>query len=330
MQPLVSICCTAYNHEKYIAQALDSFLAQKCDFPFEILIHDDASTDRTAEIIRAYAERYPQIIRPMYQTENQYSKGVPISETFNFPRAEGKYIALCECDDFWCDETKLARQIAHMEADPACTFSFTNGYVHDESGVRAEDRPFLPYHDTDRRVYTGESRVMTLAEIAQINFIPTASFVFRTDALRSLPPEFTEKECQHGDLRMKLYLTACGHAWYEHLYACTYRENVAGSAMQIWQKEKRDLLYKRCQSVVDMVDDVDRFSGFTATAGLKAVRDHYLWVMTHNAPTLRELLTGDVGRMWRSLPAKESARCAIRLMLPHDLAARIGEKTKGA
>jgi len=330
MQPLVSICCTAYNHEKYIAQALDSFLSQKCDFPFEILVHDDVSTDRTAEIIREYAAKYPDIVKPMFQTENQYSKGVPISETFNFPRAQGKYIALCECDDFWCDEHKLARQIAYMESDPECTFSFTNGYVHDESGVIQEDRPFLPYHETDYRVYRDESHVMSLAEIAQINFIPTASFVFRTDALRSLPPEFTEKECQHGDLRMKLYLTACGHAWYEHMYACTYRENVSGSAMQIWKKEKRDLLYKRCKSVVDMVDDVDRFSRFTATEGLKTVRDHYLWVMTHNAPSLKELFSGDVYRMYKTLPLKERLRCSVRLMLPRKLAEKIGGMTKGA
>lgn len=324
MQPLVSICCTAYNHEKYIAQALDSFLAQKCDFPFEILVHDDVSTDRTAEIIREYAQRYPDIVKPMFQTENQYSKGVPINETFNFPRAQGKYIALCECDDFWCDNTKLQRQIAHMESDPGCTFSFTNGYVHDESGARKEDRPFLPYYDRDLSVYEGKSRAYSLAEIAQFNFIPTASFVFRVDALRSLPPEFTEKECQHGDLRMKLYLTACGHAWYEHVYGCTYRENVSGSAMQIWKKEKRDQLYKRCASVVEMVDDVDRFSGRTATEGLQVVKDHYLWVMAHNAPALKDLLTGEVGRVWRGLPLKERARCAGRLLMPKGLAARVG------
>ena len=325
MQPLVSICCTAYNHEKYIAQALDSFLAQKCDFAFEILVHDDVSTDRTAEIIRAYAQKYPDIVKPMFQKENQYSKGVPINETFNFPRAQGKYIALCECDDFWCDETKLARQIAHMEADPECTFCFTNGYVHDESGLR-EDRAFLPYHDTDRMVYRGESCQYTLGEIALFNFIPTASFVFRTDALRSLPPEFTEKECQHGDLRMKLYLTACGHAWYEHVYGCTYRENVAGSAMQIWKKEKRDQLYKRCGTVVEMVNDVDRFSHGTATAGLNVVKEHYLWVMAHNAPSLGELTRGEVGRVWRKLPLKERIRCAVRLMLPKALAEKLAGK----
>jgi len=324
MQPLVSICCTAYNHEKYLAQTLDSFLGQQCDFPFEILIHDDVSTDSTADIIRDYAARYPEIIRPMFQTENQYSKGVPINETFNFPRARGKYIALCEGDDYWCDETKLQRQIAHMESDPGCTFCFSNGYVHDEAGVNP-DRPFLPYYDSDRELFHDESRPFTLGEMARVNFIPTASFVFRVDALRSLPAAFTEKECQHGDLRMRLFLTAAGHAWYEHVYGCVYRENVSGSAMQIWKKEKRDQLYRRCQSVVDMVADVDDYSGYTASGDLQKVKDHFLWVMAHNAPNLKTLMSGETGRIWRTLPLKERLRCAVRLMLPASLAARLGK-----
>lgn len=326
MEPLVSICCTAYNHEKYLAQTLESFLSQRCDFAYEILIHDDVSTDRTADIIREYAARYPHIIRPMFQTQNQYSQGVPINETFNFPRARGKYIALCEGDDYWCDPDKLQRQIAHMESDPGCTFCFTNGYVHDEAGVHP-DRPFLPYYENEKSLFTGESRAFTLDEMARVNFIPTASFVFRVDALRALPPSFTQRECQHGDLRMRLFLTAAGHAWYEHLYACTYRENVSGSAMQIWKKEKRDLLYRRCQSVVDMVNDVDDYSRGAASAGLQTIRDHYLWVMAHNAPDLKTLVSGEVGRVWRTLPAKERLRCAVRLMLPRGLAARLGQMT---
>ena len=94
-RPAVSICCLAYNHEKYIRDALDSFLAQKTSFPIEVLIHDDASTDGTADIIREYEKKYPDIIKPVYQTENQYSKGVKnISGIFNFPRAKGRYIAM--------------------------------------------------------------------------------------------------------------------------------------------------------------------------------------------------------------------------------------------
>jgi len=75
IKPLVSICCITYNHEKYIGDAIESFLMQETDFPFEIIIHDDASTDATADIVREYEKKYPDVIKPIYQTENQYSKG---------------------------------------------------------------------------------------------------------------------------------------------------------------------------------------------------------------------------------------------------------------
>jgi len=102
--PLVSICCLTYNHAPYIRDAIEGFLMQKTNFPVEILIHDDASTDGTADIIREYETRYPDIIKPIYQTENQYSKGVKISWEYQFSRARGKYIALCEGDDYWTDK----------------------------------------------------------------------------------------------------------------------------------------------------------------------------------------------------------------------------------
>ena len=82
--PLVSICCIAYNQEQYIRETLDGFLKQKTNFPFEILIHDDASPDGTADIIRDYAARYPRLLQPILQTQNQYSQGVNIFDTFIF------------------------------------------------------------------------------------------------------------------------------------------------------------------------------------------------------------------------------------------------------
>ena len=114
-KPLVSISCIAYNHESYIRQCLDGFLMQKTTFSFEILIHDDASTDNTTDIIREYERKYPDIIKPIYQKENQYSKGIPISATFNWPRAKGKYIAMCEGDDYGTDPLKLQKQVDFLE-----------------------------------------------------------------------------------------------------------------------------------------------------------------------------------------------------------------------
>ena len=108
---MVSICCITYNHAPFIRQCLDGFIMQKTDFAFEVLIHDDASTDGTEEIIREYEARYPEIIKPLYEVENQWIKGRRGSKVFNFPRAQGKYIALCEGDDYWTDPFKLQKQV---------------------------------------------------------------------------------------------------------------------------------------------------------------------------------------------------------------------------
>lgn len=131
--PLVSICCITYNHASFIRQCLDGFLMQKTSFPFEILIHDDASTDRTADIIREYQAKYPEIIKPILQKENQFSKGINVGVKYNFPRACGKYIALCEGDDYWTDPEKLQIQFDYMEKHPECSLCFHNVDILDQN-----------------------------------------------------------------------------------------------------------------------------------------------------------------------------------------------------
>ena len=116
--PLVSICTLVYNQEKFLKQYLEGIFLQKTTFSFEILIHDDASTDNSENIIREYQALYPDIIKPIIQTENQYSKGVDINLTYNFPRVKGKYIAICEGDDYWTDPLKLQKQVDFLEAHP--------------------------------------------------------------------------------------------------------------------------------------------------------------------------------------------------------------------
>jgi glycosyltransferase involved in cell wall biosynthesis len=136
---LASICCLTYNHENYVRDSIDSFLLQETDFPFEVLIHDDASTDRTAEIINDYARRYPRIIRPILQRENQFSKGGLIALRFVFPKARGKYIAICEGDDYWTDKTKLQQQVSFLENNSEYVITYTDCMPFDESGVLNRD-----------------------------------------------------------------------------------------------------------------------------------------------------------------------------------------------
>ena len=117
-QPLVTIRCITYNHESYIRQCLEGFVMQKTNFPFEAIVHDDASTDGTAAIIREYAAKYPDIIKPIYEVENQYSKhDGSLSRIMNF-HTRGKYIAMCEGDDYWIDPLKLQKQVDFLESHP--------------------------------------------------------------------------------------------------------------------------------------------------------------------------------------------------------------------
>src|SRR5690554_6580680 len=127
--PLVSICCITYNHEKYIRDAIEGFLMQKTTFPVEILIHDDASTDKTAQIVKEYAENHSDLIITIFQTENQYSQGIKPWPNFVFPRARGKYIALCEGDDYWTDPLRLQKQVGFLEGNEEYGLIHTNNYV---------------------------------------------------------------------------------------------------------------------------------------------------------------------------------------------------------
>lgn len=113
----VSVIVLSYNHEKYVRQTIESIVSQKTDFRYELIIHDDASTDGTADIIREYAEKYPDIIKAILQPENIYSKGEYPTD-YMLPLVRGKYIACCESDDYWCDDTKLQRQADILDAHP--------------------------------------------------------------------------------------------------------------------------------------------------------------------------------------------------------------------
>ncbi len=139
---LVSVCCLSYNHEAYLRDAIESFISQKTDFRFEVLINDDASTDGTAAILREYAERYPELIRPFYQPVNLYSQGKDLCLEVLYPAARGKYIALCEGDDYWTDDTKLQRQADFLEANPEYSACVHNTLLHYCQGEQ-RDKPLL-------------------------------------------------------------------------------------------------------------------------------------------------------------------------------------------
>jgi len=172
--PVVSICCTTYNHEKYISKAIESFLMQMTDFPFEIIIRDDCSTDSTADIIKRYVEKYPNIVKPIFETENTYSQGIrPMPVVF--AKATGKYLALCEGDDYWTDPNKLQKQIAFLENNPDYVITYTDCEFFDRSG-------------SIKNTGVGATRDLEAIELQKCTPIYTLTVCFR-NVLKDTPPE---------------------------------------------------------------------------------------------------------------------------------------------
>lgn len=219
LKPVVSINCITYNHGPYIRQALDSFLMQR-DVPFEVLIHDDCSTDETVGILKEYEKKYPDVIRVLYEKENQYSKGISnISGVFNFPRANGRYIAMCEGDDFWNDPCKLKKQTEYLDAHPECTLLCHSGHILNmDDAWQSRDliRPYTGYRD------------LSPAEVISkpVNF-PMASLMFPAQLAKQLPPWYFD--CPVGDIPLQLFMLKHGTVHYMDEPMSTYRKGRSGS-----------------------------------------------------------------------------------------------------
>lgn len=175
---IVSIITLTYNHESYIRECLDGILMQQTSFKFELLIHDDASTDNTANIIREYEAKYPDIIKPIYQTENQYSKKVPIGCTYLYPRAQGKYIALCEGDDYWTDPLKLQKQVDFLEANDEYGCVYT---AYETINAEGDIISFEPSKKHMGRSFSGD----IFYELLVDNFPQTLTVLFRRELLNN-------------------------------------------------------------------------------------------------------------------------------------------------
>ena len=185
--PLVSICCITYNHEPYIVQTLDGFLMQKTSFPFEVLVHDDASTDRTTDIIREYEKKFPKIIKPIYQKENQYSKGNrAILASFIYPRAKGKYIALCEGDDYWIDENKLQIQVDFLESNTEYGMCYTNFNIYYQNKKKFEYDLFTTQSEKFLKQYDSlEQWILKKGYIAPMTWVFRKSLIDNYDSMNS-------------------------------------------------------------------------------------------------------------------------------------------------
>lgn len=246
----VSVMCMAYNHADYIRDALEGFVSQKTNFAFEVIIHDDASTDGTADIIREYEEKYPEIIKPIYQTENQYSKGVDIDHTLMFPLTRGKYLAFCEGDDCWVDEHKLQKQFDFLESHPECNICTHRAVFADHGNGSCRVLPkqaMSRYYSTEELIILGGL------------FFATASVFARREVYGCMPECFSNK--LFGDWQITIYGSIGGGCYCLQDVMAIYNNKRPGSYTEKNNKD-RELRNQINEEAVRMLERIDEHYGF--------------------------------------------------------------------
>jgi glycosyltransferase involved in cell wall biosynthesis len=221
--PKVSVLCLTYNQKEYIKQTLEGFISQKTNFEYEVLINDDASNDGTAQIIKEYSIKYPEIIKPVFHSQNQYSKGIRGLLIRNLlPHAKGQYVALCDGDDYFCDIGKLQVQTDFMDANPDFALCFHPVRVIYEN------------NESEEYVYpsvSGSNTQFTLKKLLKRNFIQTNSVMYRRRKYENLPVDIIP-----GDWYLHLYHAQFGTIGFIDRIMSVYRRHPAG----LWWQAEHD------------------------------------------------------------------------------------------
>lgn len=267
---IVSVCVITYNHCDYIRQCLDGILMQKVDFPIEIIINDDCSTDGTREIIQEYERNHPELFVATYQKENQYSKGIRgMFARFCFPKARGKYIALCEGDDYWTDPLKLQKQVDFLEKNPEYVMCSHRYDFYDQS-----NNTFYYNSDDKSRPYT-------------LEFLLDGGWLFQplTVVFRRTGFESSRySECRYGvDVVLFYFLLQQGPGYYLSDNMAVYRlhNNGVWSAIDGYSKMSQEYKVRLAIYEVDSSDNAARFirTQFIKNVGRKFFLRNFIKVL---------------------------------------------------
>lgn len=240
----VSILCLCFNHGDLIKKALDGFVMQETNFKYEIIVHDDASTDCSVEILRQYEKEYPSLFNNIYQQKNQYSQGVDIIGALMKPYAKGKYIAICEGDDYWTDKNKLQRQVDFLDANEEyslCVHKCTQLTLTDlaEEEIPCQDKEYDP--SVEEIIMRGGG------------YFPTCSIMFRSSV--DVKRGWGEGIC--GDYRIFLNCAMSGKVRYmsENYAVHTYLHPGSWSCMVQKNKEKYYVFRKKLIESLKLLDN---------------------------------------------------------------------------
>lgn len=303
-RPVVSVVCVTYNHESFIEAALRGFLIQATDFPFEVLVHDDASSDRTPQIILDYARRYPRIVRPICQRENQYSQGRKIIPPI-VAMAQGRYVALCDGDDLWVDSRKLARQVAILDTDAKLDLCWHECSVLD-------NRTGCVVRRGEPRTRAG--RVLAEEVIANDGgFVPTPSLLMRRTAIEKMP-EWFALHAPISDYFYQIYAARRGGGYYLEEPMAVYRSNHPGSwTSRNWHDCGRRLRFERAFHRCVALAERD-FPGLSASFS-KLIFQHFsklgLFALRHRSREVFDFARASVAARVGDLRDPERAAAAL-------------------
>ncbi|MEX9604812.1 glycosyltransferase family 2 protein [Providencia rettgeri] len=228
----ISCVCITFNQEGYIRDAINGMLAQVTDYRFEVIIHDDGSTDNTRDILLEYSNKYPNIIKLVLQEENQYKKGKKITPLAT-AHANGEYVALCEGDDYWIDKNKIQNQSNHLKNNASINICFTSAKSISNSSLVK----FISHHSSEKEIYT-------VAQVLEGGgaFMPTASIMLKTKLMHNLPEWYYTAPV--GDYFLQIYLSTPNGAIYLPDLTCVYRIHSSGS----WSSQRKCLSIQEIKS----------------------------------------------------------------------------------
>lgn len=300
---LVSVYCLAYNHENYIEDTLKGFLKQKTNFKFEVIVHDDASTDKTAEIIKKYEAENPEIIKPIYQKENQYSKGIDIVDEYITPILKGRYVAECEGDDYWSDELKLQKQVEFLEEHSEYCACVHNTSILD---METQKKDIMYPRSGDRDI-----------EFAQLlggggASFHTSSLMTRIEHLSNLP-EFCNEIKSFGDYTYNLCLGCKGKIRFIDDVMSVYRYRTPGSwSSRTSSSRKKKII--RCKDSILLLERINEYSGFQHDLEIRKEIERnkfYLYELTGECKKLKE---GEMRELYLSKPWKHRLKINLKQM----------------
>lgn len=258
---VVSVLCGTYNHEDYIERTIVGFLNQETNFAFEIIIHDDASTDKSQAIIKQYQTLYPKIIKPILQEHNQYSQGLmpfPIMSK----KATGKYIAICEGDDYWNDKLKLRKQVNAFIENPDISLCF---HPATKFNVSTEQKSIVSQH------YSQDSSI-TIKDVilGGGHFMPTASLMFVNESIETLCNSY--KEAPIGDYFIQMFMANLRGAYYINTPMSIYRQNTPNS----WSANLHSTKVQKIKHKLSMLKPIDRFYPYLKNSTCKKLLEDVL------------------------------------------------------